>query len=202
MITTITNDYYGYSVACDGYWAAVSNPSSLRYEEASSSYLRTGSVEIYKYNINTDTHDKKSLLTRALSPYEYVFLITQFANVSPQGPDHVLQTELTGLRPLTSDKNLIIDWSAYYTSSEDGYGYSIDLNGTYLAVGCPYFRSTASVQDPVTSSFYFTGSGQVDIYDLTRLDLDPYANRIPVTISGYITSSGILIVIAYFPPNQ
>ena len=202
MITTITNDYYGYSVACDGNWAAVSNPSSLRYEYASSSYLRTGSIEVYKYNINTDIHDKKTLLTRHLSPYEYIYLITEQNNINPQGPNYILQTELTGSRPLTANKNLIIDWSAYYTSSEDGYGYSIDLNGTYLAVGCPYFTSTASVQNSETSSFYFTGSGQVDIYDLSRLDIDPYANRLPVSITGYTTSSGIINVVAYVPPYQ
>jgi hypothetical protein len=72
MISNIVNDYFGYAVATDNIWAAVTNPSSLRYNPLTGSILRTGSVEVYKYNINTDTHDKKSTLYRTISNPELI----------------------------------------------------------------------------------------------------------------------------------
>lgn len=198
MIANIYNENYGYSVACDGYWAAISNPSLLRYNPESSSIIRTGSVEVYKYNINTDTHDKKTVLYRHIFDDEVAFLTTEFANGGITGPDYVLHTEYTGTIPLTADKDIILDVGAYFTSSENGYGIEVDINGYYLAVGCPYSNITSSASDV---SYYFSGSGQVDIYDLTRLDIDPYANRIVPTISSY-TITTFLNVIAFVSPNQ
>jgi hypothetical protein len=198
MIANIYNENYGYSTACDKYWAAVSNPSLLRYTPESSSILRTGSVEVYKYNINTDTHDKKAVLYRHISDEEVSFLTTEFTNSGITGPDYILHTEYTGTIPLTADKDIILDVGSYFTSSENGYGIEIDINGYYLAVGCPYSSITSSATD---TSYYFSGSGQVDVYDLTRLDIDPYANRLLPTISSY-TITTVLNVIALVPPNQ
>lgn len=198
MITNIINDWYGYSAACDGYWAAVSNPSSLRYDPLTSSFLRTGSVEVYKYNINTDTHDKKTILYRHILDNENISLTTEFANGGLTGPDYILHTEYTGTVPLTADKDILLDAGSYFTSSENGYGVEIDINGSYLVVGCPY----SSISSSATGNpYYFSGSGQVDIYDLTRLDIDPYANRILPTITGYVIS-GVLTVVTFVPPNQ
>lgn len=198
MISTIFNDYYGYCVASDNIWAIVGNPSSLRSNPSTASILRTGSVEIYKYNINTDTHDLKSTLYKPISNSELILLSTEANNTGSTGPNDIIHTEISGTIPLTANLDLLIDQNAYFTSSENGFGYSVDVNGTFLAVGCPYFSTTASY----SQSFFFSGSGEVDIYDLTVFNIDPYANRIPVSITGYTTSSGFIYVQATVPARQ
>ena len=77
MIANVYNQDFGWSVACDGYWAAVGNPNPFRYNPLTGSLVRTGSVEIYKYNINTDVHDVKTTLYRPLTPSELVLLSTE-----------------------------------------------------------------------------------------------------------------------------
>lgn len=198
MIANIINDSYGYAVATDNVWAAVTNPSSLRYNPLTSSIHRTGSVEIFKYNINTDTHDKKTTLYRTISDPELTLLSTE---VNPAPGFQPLHTEYTGAIPITADKDLLIDEQAYFTSSEDGFGFSVDIAGTYMAVGCPYFNTTASF--PGTASLTFTGSGQVDLYDLTRLDIDPYADRTQPSVTAFGTASnGFITASIFVPPNQ
>lgn len=197
MIANIINDYFGYAVATDNIWAAVTNPNSLRFNALTSSILRTGSLEVYKYNINTDTHDKKAILYRTISDPERTLLSTE---INPPPGFQPLHTEYTGAIPLTSDKDILIDEAAYFTSSEDGFGYSVDINGFYMAVGCPYFNSTASF--PGTASLHFTGSGQVDLYDLTRLDIDPYADRTQPYVTSFGTASNGFITASIFVPSN
>ena len=129
MIANISNQNFGWSVACDGYWAAVGNPSPFRYDPLSSSFVRTGSIEVYKYNINSDIHDDKKTLFRPLTPSELILLTTEYNN-APTGSEYYLQTEYTGTVPYTADLDLVVDTGLYYTASEDGYGWALDLRGT------------------------------------------------------------------------
>jgi hypothetical protein len=196
MISNIQNQNFGYSVAVDSIWAAVGNPSLLRYNSLTSSLIRTGSVEIFKYNINTDTHDLKTTLYRMSSNTELVFLTTEYNTSSILiTSDSILHTEYTGTVPITADLDIIVDKGTYFTASEDGYGYSVDIKGDILAVGCPYFRNDLSLSNTQSHTFY--GSGSVDIFDLSKLNIDPYANRIPPTIvsSSFVGSFDLINVL-------
>ncbi len=200
MIAKVSNQDFGWSVACDGYWAAVGNPNPFRYDPLTSSLIRTGSVEVYKYNINTDVHDVKSILYRRLSENESVLLTTEFANVfSGSGPYYPLHTEYTGSVPITSDLDIAVNVEQYYSSSEDGYGWAIDLKNTILAIGCPYYTSTLTLE---TDTFVFSGSGQVDLFDVSTLDVDPYAQRSQPVITSTGSVGGFITVYASVPSGQ
>ena len=204
MIANIHNENFGYSVACDGYWAAVGNPSTLRYNPLTGSITRTGSVEVFKYNISTDVHDYKATLFRPLTPTELMLLSTEYANSSSiprTGPYWYIHTEYTGSVPMTADRDLLVDVGQYFTASEDGYGFAVDLKDTLLAVGCPYFTSRFTFTQ-TGSSFYYTGSGYVDLFDLSKLDIDPYAHRISPSIIGSSSVGGFLLYTASSAANQ
>ena len=204
MIANIHNQNFGWSVACDGYWAAVGNPSTLRYDPLTGSITRTGSVEVFKYNISTDIHDYKTTLFRPLTPPELMLLSTEYANSSsiPQtGPYWYIHTEYTGSVPMTADRDLLVDVGQYFTASEDGYGFAVDIKDTLLAVGCPYFTSRFTFTD-TGSSFYYSGSGYVDLFDLSKLDVDPYAHRIPPSIIASSSVGGFLLYTASTAANQ
>ena len=198
MIANIYNQDFGYAVTCDGYWAAVGNPNPFRYNSATSSLIRTGSIEVYKYNINTDVHDPKGFLYRPLTLPEDVILSTEFNNVFPTGPDYLLQTEYTGSVPYTADLDLLVDVGQYFTASEDGYGWALDMRGTLLAVGNPYFTSTFNFP---TTSFVFTSS-YVDLFDVSTLDINPFAVRIPPTITAAYTVGSYIWVNVSVPALQ
>ena len=202
MIANIYNQNFGWSVACDSYWAAVGNPCTFRYNPLTESIIRTGSVEIYKYNINSDIHDFKTILYRPTTNIEEVLLSTEFANSSsgPQtGPYWYIHTEYTGSIPITADRDLLMDLGQYFTSSEDGYGFALDIKDAILAVGNPYFTSEITFN---TTSFYFTGSGCVDVYDLSVLNVDPYIKRINPSIIGTGSMSGFVTIIIEVQPSQ
>lgn len=175
MITTIQNQDFGIAVACDTVWAAVGNPNPFRYNAATSSLVRTGSVDVYRYNINTDTHDLKAVLFRPLTVSESIDLTTELTNSAFL----FIQTEPTGVVPLTANDLILVDAAQYYTASEDGYGWAVDLRNTILAVGNPYFTSTFTFP---TTSFVFSSSGYVDIFDLSRLDINTFIARTEPTI--------------------
>lgn len=203
MIANISNQDFGYSVACDSIWAAVGNPNPFRYNTLTESLIRTGSVEVYKYNINTDTHDAKKILYRPLTAQEQIFLCTEFNNEftspTPTGPFFLIQTELTGTVPLTANMDLLLDVGGYYTASDDGYGWAIDLRNTLLAVGNPYFTSRFTF---ITGSDFFQGNGYVDLYDVSTLDIDPYAKRLQPSVTGTGSFAGFITVNASVPPLQ
>ena len=199
MIANVYNQDFGWSVACDGYWAAVGNPNPFRYNPLTGSLVRTGSVEIYKYNINTDVHDVKTTLYRPLTPSELVLLSTEANNVAPTGPDYYLHTEYTGSVPYTADLDLAVDAGQYYSASEDGYGWALDMRNTLLAVGNPYFISRFTF---ITESLFYTGSGYVDLFDLSTLDIDPYAKRLQPTIIGSSSLNGFITIQTNVPSGQ
>lgn len=195
MISNIHNENFGYAVACEGNWVSVGNPAILRYNSATASWLRTGSVEVYRYNINTDTHDLKMVLYRPLSSGEDIFLAINTASLA----ELILHTEFTGSVPYTADLDLLLDVGQYYTASEDGYGRSLDIHNNILVVGNPYFSSSLTID---TASVTIIGTGNVDLFDLTRLDVDPYAVRQQPQIVGFGISSSLLAIETSVPASQ
>lgn len=187
MISNIINEYFGYCAATDDIWAVVGNPNPFRYNSLSSSFIRTGSVEVYKYNINTDSHDLTSILHRPISSNELIFLATEYPGYTASSsvviaPDSILHTEYTGSEPLTANLDILVEAGAFFTSSEDGFGYSLDIKNSILAVGNPYFSSVYNTS--LTSSYNFPGTSSVDVFDLDKLNISPFvlANPNPPTI--------------------
>lgn len=199
MISQIYNENYGYSTAVDGYWAAIGNPSLIRYDSNSASFIRTGSVEIFRYNVNTDVHDKKTTLYRPFLSSEELLLITENNNAGITGPNYILHTESTGSFPLTADMDIIADVGTYYTASDDGYGFALDINKSLLIVGNKYYLSSINIG---TSSFNSSGSGSVDIFDLSKLEINPYVERIQPSIISSSIAGGNVVLTVNVPASQ
>jgi hypothetical protein len=142
MISPIVNENFGYDVACDGPWVAVGNPNSFVVTGSAANLNRTGSIEIYRYNINTDTHDRKISLFRPISTAESILLTTENANSGSTGPVYIVHTELTGTVPITANFDIQLDPGIYFTSSGDGYGRALDIKNDILVVGDNYFISS------------------------------------------------------------
>ena len=54
----------------------------------------------------------------------------------------------------------------------------------------------------ITESLFYTGSGYVDLFDVSTLDIDPYAKRIQPTIIGSSSLNGFIIIQANVPAKQ
>lgn len=196
MISNIYNQNFGYTTTCQDNWSAVGNPSILRFNPLTASLIKTGSVEIYKYNINTDTHDKMAVIYRPLTDYELVLLAADSASANV----YILHTEPTGSVVFSADLDLQIDEGKYYSPQDDGYGFSIDINNNLLAVGNPYFSSGINVN--TANTFSFTGSGYVDMFDLSKFNIDPYAQRTPPVIVNYSFGTGFALIGVSVPGGQ
>ena len=198
MIANIHNENFGYSVACEGNWSTVGNPAILRYTAASASMIKTGSIEVYRYNVHSDTHDRITTLKRPPYAEEDIYLMIDSGSIS------ILHTEATGSVPFTSDLDLLVDIGLYYTASDDAYGRSLDLHNNILVVGNPYYSSSANFPSSGSSTptFRFSGSGNVDLFDLTRLNYDQYAPTLNPSIIGYGISSSLVAVEVNVPANQ
>lgn len=199
MIAKINNQNFGWAVACDGDWAVVGNPNPFRFNSATASLIKTGSVEVYKYNVNSDIHDIKSILYRPLASSQTIVLSTENNNSGSTGPNYFLHTEYTGSIPYTADRDLLIDATTYFNSVEDGYGWSVDVRNTLLAVGNPYYTNAFNFLNTIT---YSTGSGYVDLYNLSILDIDPYAIRTEPSVIGSGSVLGFIAVTIDVPPLQ
>ena len=167
MFVQVKNEDYGYAVATYGDYVAVSNPDFLRYDAASASVYHTGSVDFFRYNKSTDSHD-----------YVNTIYNTGF------GINVTLETELTN--SITYDievesasidiASLLIDKDRYTASVEDGFGISLDMYGKLLVIGSPHATSMV-----FTNATTITASGaSVDIHDFGRTEF------IPLSQSSYV----------------
>lgn len=160
MYLSIKNENYGYTVATYGDYVVVSNPALTRYDAASASFIRTGSLDYYRYNKNTDQHDLVSQVY--LVPTEMnILLSAETASWGP-GTSSILHTELNNTGS-SYDKDLEIDKNNYTASLEDGMGLAIDMYAKLLIAGSPYY-----LQNVKTSASFFQVSGSsVNIFDLS-----------------------------------
>lgn len=177
MYLTIQNENYGYSVATRDKWAAVGNPSFNAYPQLTASILTSGSVDVFLYNKQTDTHELKDVLYRHLWNDEEILLAAETSLI--------LHTEDTGSVTTTRDKDLRLDSLKYLTSSYNDYGICLDIHKRSLAIG--YTKHSMSFSFPSAAMVVnFSGSGAVDIYNLGSYDADSISHRsdIPITV-GY-----------------
>lgn len=169
MFLEIKNENYGYSVATYGDYVCVSNPTFFRYSAATASVVRTGSVDFYRYNKNTDQHDLIGKL-QFVSPDMNILLAGQTGSVPSQKSPLHTEANNTGS---SANKDLEIDKNNYSSSLENGFGLALDMYSKLLVVGSPYY-----LQGVVTSASTFTTSGSlVNVFDLGLSELINYTTQ-------------------------
>lgn len=155
MFVDVKNDNYGYAVATYGDYVAVTNPDLLRWSAASSSILHTGSLDYFRYNKNTDSHDYLGTITKNFGDID-VFLLAETG--------YNLTTD-------TASLDILIDKNNYTSSLEDLFGISVDITDKILVVGSPYYKQAIIT----TSSFYSITASAVEIHDLSRTEVTPFS---------------------------
>ena len=159
MFLSIKNENYGYTVATYGDYVIVSNPAITRYTSVSASFIRTGSLDYYRYNKTSDKHELIGQLY--LQPTNmYILLAGETGSIlSQKSPLH---TE-NGNTGESANKDIAIDKDIYTSSLEDGMGFSIDMYDKLLVAGSPYF-----LQKVQTSASLFLASGSsINVFDLS-----------------------------------
>ena len=176
MIVNVNNENYGSDVATHDNWVVVGNPSSFRYNPASSSYLITGSVDIFRYNANTDQHDLLVTVNKPINGGDFVVL----AEDPTSNFIHTDIVKTTWLPNLTFTGGQRIEWfnwivqnlpiqidaTEFHTPFEDDYGHAIDVYNDTLVIGSRWHNQKIDIAGKL---FYATGSS-VDIYNLSILN--------------------------------
>lgn len=200
MYVLAKNVNYGYSVGTHGKYVAVGNPSHVRYDTLTSSLYQTGTVEIFRYDVNSDTH---ILLDTLRKPFEGVtFLASETGSIawalSASIASSSLHTELFGYDFAHRDKDLALDDTNYLHHIENDYGHSLDVYNKKIAIGCRYYwdrivvpsASLDDITDTSHSVFDSSGSG-VDIWDYSYSERTQYTYNTPIERVGYgYTGSG------------
>lgn len=191
MYVDVKNDNYGYQVTTHDDWVVVGNPSPYRYNLASSSFLTTGSIDIFRYNPTTDQHDLLWTLYKPPSELEKILLASD-----PDGEN--IHTDVWKIYKyfffgqwktlVLEDIPIEIDPSEYILTFEDDYGHAIDVYNNVLAVGSRWNKQEIII--PNQAAEYNISC--VDIYNLTNLN----TSFLDGTVS---TGSGLLATTIYFP---
>ncbi len=189
MLANIQNENYGYSVTTHDDWVVVGNPSSFRYNSNSSSFWRTGSFDIFRYNTLTDKHDLMLSVFKPIGSIDNVVLADDTG--SREIHTDIFTSIWSPVYKTISDIAIQLDGRGYTSTYEDDYGHSVDVYNNMLAVGCRWYNQRFDIG---TRAFYLTGSS-VDIYNLTALKSTAF--------DGYIsTGSGFLATIVPPPAGE
>ena len=145
--------------------------SSERHEWSAFSTW-SGSVDVFKYNYNTDEHDYVSSLY-ADNVLQEILLAAETGSPAPPITGSLvsgsLRTEVSGSDETSRNKDLQIDKKLYTTMLEDGYGLSIDIYNKLLVIGCPYYEQQVTTLAGFSS---VTTGSSVDIYNLKKYEQD------------------------------
>ncbi len=183
MYVDSRNVNYGYSVGTHGKYVAIGNPMLLRYDPLTASLYQSGSVDVYRYDINTDQHFYVNTLHKPIYLSELILLAAESASILSSS----LHTETEGYDFANRDKDILVDVGMYFTAFDDDYGYAVDCYDKKIAVGCRYYLDKAVFS---SSTFTFTGSA-VDIWDYTYSERNIYTYNTLVSVLGYgFTGSG------------
>ncbi len=200
MYILAKNVNYGYSVATHGKYVAAGNPTHVRYDALTSSLYQTGTVDVFRYDVNTDTHLFVETLKK---PFDGVTLLASETGssawaLSASIVSSSLHTEPFGYDFVHRDKDLALDYMNYFHCMENDYGHSLDIYNKKIAVGCRYYWEriivpSASLDDIVDTShsvFDFSGSC-VDIWDYAYSERTQYTYNTLIERVGYgYTGSG------------
>jgi len=179
MYVDVKNEDYGYSVATHGKYVAAGNPRHLRYNPLTASRYPTGSVDVFRYDINTDQHFFIETLRKPIYPSEIILLAAESASILSSS----LHTETEGYDFVNRDKDIAVDDLLYFTASDDDYGHAVDWYDKKLTVGCRYYSASAFFPES-SSTFTFTGS-TVDVWDYTYSERNNYTFNTIITMVGY-----------------
>jgi hypothetical protein len=156
---------------------AAGNPNNIRYTALSASFRRTGSVDVFRYDANTDTHLYVETLYKPLALEELLLA----AETSSFIKTNVLKTEPSGYDIINKNKDLRVDESEYIHFLEDDYGHAVDWYDQKLAVGCRYYWN----QIIVGAHTFDTSGSCVDVWDYTNSERTIYTHNDPVPIEGF-----------------
>ena len=196
MALLIENENFGYAVTTWDDHACIGNPDILLYSDHTGSY-HTGSVAVYKYNVNTDTHDLIANLYSSVIIDDYLLAAESGSGDGTSVVSGSLRTEEDGLVRRTDFMDLLVDEGNYLTKEDDAYGQSLDLWDNTLVVGCKYFHQKIVIES-ISGS---TSGSFVDIYNLNKLDPTPFVDERVVGHSGFNVGAGVLYYTASIPPN-
>jgi hypothetical protein len=177
MYVEVKNENYGFAVATHGRYVAAGNPNNIRYTALSASFRRTGSVDVFRYDANTDTHLYVETLYKPLALEELLLA----AETSSFIKTNVLKTEPSGYDIINKNKDLRVDESEYIHFLEDDYGHAVDWYDQKLAVGCRYYWN----QIIVGAHTFDTSGSCVDVWDYTNSERTIYTHNDPVPIEGF-----------------
>jgi hypothetical protein len=134
MIDPIYKLKTGYSIAADGDYVAVGNPTSF----LSGSFVlnNKGSVEIFKYSKTTDLYNPNFIFYKYINPDDFPgylsadtsSLDTTYINADTSSVPVLglnIEIDLGGWNPIIYD---------------DSYGVSVDVSGSVVVIGNPYYR--------------------------------------------------------------
>ena len=138
----------GYSIAADGEYVAIGNPTS--FLSGSITTDNKGSVELFKYSITTDSYHPNFIF------YKYIDNFLVVLAVSTSSLDETYLNADTS--SYVDGLNIELGNAGDPIFHDDSYGVSVDVSSSIVVIGNPYYRYSIG-------SNTFTGSC-VDIYNL------------------------------------
>lgn len=177
MYIDVKNENYGYSVATHGDYVAAGNPRIVRYNVLTASLYQTGTVDVFRYDHNTDTHLYVETLWKPVEEDEAILLAAESASVLSSS----LSTEEFGLDWASRFKDIRVDYLQYWTPIESAYGHVVDWYDKRLAVGCPYSWDRFVIG---SQTFDFSSSC-VDVWDYTYSQRNNYTYNFQPNVVGY-----------------
>lgn len=186
MYIDVKNENYGYSVATHGKYVGVGNPRLVRYTSDTSSLIQTGSVDVFRYDINTDEHVLIDTILKPFDPTSDILLAAESASIVSSS----LHTEINGYDLVNRDKDILIDYGGYIHNYDNDYGHTLDCYNKRFAVGCRYFWDQVIIGPNV-----FDSSGScVDIWDYNYSERTEYSRNVKPSIAGYgIISASVIL---------
>jgi hypothetical protein len=146
---------YGTATDINATYAVIGNPSSFYLHNT---YVGTGSVYVYKYSSEYDSYQYLKNIKKTYSFNDNSILAVDTSSAIETFLNADTSSNANGL-------NLLIDFdSASIIKLSDGFGTSVSLSGSILAIGCPYFY-----YKNFPTSAILTGSATIELYNLSSI---------------------------------
>jgi hypothetical protein len=163
-MSDFSNQNYGYSTATNKTNIVIGNPSSFVYKSSS---LNTGSVEVLKYDIETDKYLNEVTIRKYFHP------------------DILIAAESGDLLARDSNGDYFLYEYDKLISVANKFGQSVAIYNNTIVIGDPLFYYAVSA---ASNSAIITGSS-VDIFDITGSYLTSITNSYDTNFD-YTTSFG------------
>jgi hypothetical protein len=187
MFVVVQNENYGYSVATHVNYVGAGNPRLVRFDPLTASLVQTGSVDIFRYDINTDTHRYVETLYKPFDPTEAILLASEVTSSKSSS----LHTEGGGFDIVNQNKDIAVNEGLYIHNHDNDYGHSLDTYNKRFALGCRYFWDQVIIDGET-----FDSSGScVDLYDYSFSERNIYTANADVATQayGFVISGSVII---------